>query len=151
MQLHNLSFSPRAAMVIKEKTKKTNGPHLRLNMPFASESDFICFDKATQTSSEDTLDDPLQVKANPYTAHISVPGKEKYYLWKTRSRLQEKCPTVQSGLEFKNFLLEEKHKTGIADLELHESISLNPITEECNEVQSMNRKTINPKSLLLML
>ncbi|KAL7983883.1 hypothetical protein Chor_000759 [Crotalus horridus] len=120
-------------MVIKEKTEKTNGPHLRLNMPFASESDFICFDKATQTSSEDTLEDPFQVKANPYTALIFVPGKEKYYVWKTRSRLQEKCPTVLSGLEFKNFLLEEKHKTGITDLEHHESISLNPITEECNE------------------
>ncbi|XP_029140339.1 maestro heat-like repeat-containing protein family member 6 [Protobothrops mucrosquamatus] len=59
-------------MVIKERTEKTNGPHLRLNMPFASESDFICFDKATQTSSEDTLDDPFQkpLKTDP-TATIT--------------------------------------------------------------------------------
>ncbi|ETE71324.1 putative uncharacterized protein C8orf73, partial [Ophiophagus hannah] len=120
-------------MVIKEKIKKTDGPHLRMNMPFATEPDFICFDKATQTSSGDTLDGPLQVKANPHTVHIFVPEKEKCYVQNTRSRLQEKCPTVQSGLELENFLLEEKHKTGIADMEHHESISLTPITEECNE------------------
>ncbi|KAG8137587.1 hypothetical protein E2320_004811 [Naja naja] len=120
-------------MVIKEKIKKTNGPHVRLNMAFASEPHFICFDKATQTSSGDTLDGPLQVKANPHTVHIFVPEKEKYYVQNTRNRLQEKCPTVQSGLELENFLLEEKHKTGIADMEHHESISLTPITEECNE------------------
>ncbi|XP_026524654.1 maestro heat-like repeat-containing protein family member 6 [Notechis scutatus] len=120
-------------MVIKEKIEKADGPHLRLNMPFASEPDFICFDKSTQTSSGDTLDGPLQVKAKPHTVHIFVPEKAKYYVQNTRSRLQEKGLTVQSGLELENFLLELKHKTGIADMEHHESISLTPITEECNE------------------
>ncbi|XP_070607683.1 maestro heat-like repeat-containing protein family member 6 [Erythrolamprus reginae] len=113
-------------MVIKEKIKKTDGSHLSLKLPFASEPDFICFDKATQTSSENALDDP-------HTTHIFVAEKEKYYMRKTRSRLQEKCPTVQSGLELENFLLEKKHQAGITDLEHHGSISLNPITEECNE------------------
>ncbi|KAM6448749.1 maestro heat-like repeat-containing protein family member 6 isoform 1-T2 [Liasis olivaceus] len=122
-------------MVIKEKIK-ASGPHLRLNMPFASEPDFICLDKATQTSSEDTIDDPSQEKkANPYTAHMFVPGKERYHVWKTRNRLQERCSTAQSGLMLGNFLLKEKHKTGITDkhLEQHQSIPLKPITEECNE------------------
>ncbi|XP_063160458.1 maestro heat-like repeat-containing protein family member 6 [Candoia aspera] len=122
-------------MVIKQKIKKTNGPHLRLNMPFASEPDFIRLDKATQTSSEDTIDDPFQEKANPYTAPMFVPEKERYYAWKTRSRQQERCHTVWSGLEPGNFLLKEKNKTGITDkhLEYHQSISLKPITEKRNE------------------
>ncbi|XP_061485660.1 maestro heat-like repeat-containing protein family member 6 [Rhineura floridana] len=77
----------------------------------ASEPDFICLDKATQTTFDSQADDATQEKkGNSCTAHMIAPGKERYYLVKTKTRREERAFTVKPESEPGDFLLKEKEK-----------------------------------------
>ncbi|XP_044284886.1 maestro heat-like repeat-containing protein family member 6 [Varanus komodoensis] len=107
-------------MVVKEKIRKTYGSHhTGLNMALASEPDFISLDKTTQTSFEDKIDE-LTPEKKP---HKFLPGKERYYLLKTKARIQEKASSVHP--EFGSFLPKQKQKQDDANKHLdHQDISV---------------------------
>ncbi|KAF7252755.1 Maestro heat-like repeat-containing protein family member 6 [Varanus komodoensis] len=110
----------RTTMVVKEKIRKTYGSHhTGLNMALASEPDFISLDKTTQTSFEDKIDE-LTPEKKP---HKFLPGKERYYLLKTKARIQEKASSVHP--EFGSFLPKQKQKQDDANKHLdHQDISV---------------------------
>ncbi|XP_062983524.1 maestro heat-like repeat-containing protein family member 6 [Elgaria multicarinata webbii] len=135
-------------MVVKDKIRRTYGSHhVGLNMAFASEPDFICLDKATNTSYEDKIDELIQEqKANPYRF---LPGKERYYLLKTKTRIQERASTVQP--ELVNVLPKEKQKQEDADKHSHhQDISLQEAEEELNKLPQKVDGTATVTSQILL-
>ncbi|KAH0624522.1 hypothetical protein JD844_032092 [Phrynosoma platyrhinos] len=123
-------------MVITEKAKNIYGPHVGLNMAFASDPDFDCFDKATQTFFEDVDDLIEDKKANSYTARLFLPVKEKNYVLKTKTKVRERASTIQPKSELGNFLRKEKQKKQDEDkpLEHPHDITLQPDIEDLDEV-----------------
>lgn len=133
-------FSCRTIMVVKEKVKKTHGSQAGLDMAFADEPDFVCFDKATQTSFGEKLDAVTQEqKACLYTTRLFLPGKERYYVVKTKTRVQESACTVQPKSELGDRLVKEKQKKEDANqcLEYDKSVTLQPAEKDLNEVQEV--------------
>ncbi|XP_042316718.1 maestro heat-like repeat-containing protein family member 6 isoform X2 [Sceloporus undulatus] len=120
-------------MVIKEKTTNTYGPPVGLNMAFASDPDFICFDKATQTLFEDEDDLIEDQKANSCAARLFVPAKEKGYVLKTKTKVRERASTTQPRSELHNFLPKEKQRKDDEPLEYCHGVTLQPDNEDVDE------------------
>ncbi|KAJ6660905.1 hypothetical protein lerEdw1_017062 [Lerista edwardsae] len=85
------------AMVRKEKLRRTYGSHVAMNMSFHREPDFLSLNKSTQTDSG-TNELAQEKRAGSYTSHPFVPGKEKYYMLHTKTKLvREKAfPAIAS-------------------------------------------------------
>ncbi|CAI5771884.1 heat-like repeat-containing family member 6 [Podarcis lilfordi] len=118
-----------STMVVKEKIKKTYGPHVGMSTAYASEPDFTCEDKATQTNFDSPRDGMTQEKAtNPYTAQMFVPSKKKYCVLKTETQIREKVSAAKPVSEPGDFLVKEKEKKG------HHVISPPPENENLNQI-----------------
>ncbi|XP_016847787.2 maestro heat-like repeat-containing protein family member 6 [Anolis carolinensis] len=136
-------------MVIKEKTKETDGPHVGLNMSFASEPDFICSDNTAQAIFQAGDDLTQYKKTNSYTAHLPMPDKEKHYVLKTKTKVRERAYTVQPKSELENLLPNEQQTKEEADkhLEYHQGIAFQSVDDVLDEKPQKNDATVTGQIL----
>nr|XP_016847438.1 PREDICTED: uncharacterized protein LOC107982582 [Anolis carolinensis] len=139
----------RTTMVIKEKTKETDGPHVGLNMSFASEPDFICSDNTAQAIFQAGDDLTQYKKTNSYTAHLPMPDKEKHYVLKTKTKVRERAYTVQPKSELENLLPNEQQTKEEADkhLEYHQGIAFQSVDDVLDEKPQKNDATVTGQIL----
>nr|XP_056718119.1 maestro heat-like repeat-containing protein family member 6 [Euleptes europaea] len=125
-------------MAVKEKLKETCDLHMGLDVASTKEPEIITSDKYTQTYFKDGKEKPiLEMNKNVYTAHMFVPGEEKYsVLSKKVGWVQDTVSTVRPGSELGDFLLKDKQEKEGSDKPLghYQDIFSTPDEEEFNEI-----------------